>query len=62
MHPHTPQDRRAFERPDWKANELNANEPQSERSRIEDRTRYSGTAMLVSILLLVAIFVLVAVL
>jgi hypothetical protein len=57
MHPHTPQDRRAFEKPDWKANE-----PQSERTRIEDRTRYSGTAMLVSILLLVAIFVLVAVL
>ena len=57
MHPHTPQDERAFERPDWKANE-----PQSERTRIEDRTRYSGTALLVSILLLVAIFVLVAVL
>jgi len=55
MHPHTPQDQRAFEQPDWKANE-----PQSERTRIEDRTRYSGTAMLVSVLLLVAIVVLVA--
>ena len=57
MHPHTPQDRRAFESPDW-----TAPEPASERSRIEDRTRYSGTAMLLSVLLLVAIVVLVALL
>ncbi len=57
MPPHTPQDRPAFERPDWKANE-----PQTDRARIEHRTRYSGTALLASILLLVAIFVFVAVL
>ncbi len=57
MHPHTPQDRRAFESPDW-----SEPAPQSDRSRIEDRTRHSGTAMLVSFLLLVAIVVMIALL
>ena len=57
MHPHTPQDRRAFESPDW-----TPPEPQADRTRIEDRTRYSGTAMMLSVLLLVAIVVLIAVL
>ena len=56
MHPHTPQDRTGFRAPRLESER--AAEPS--RTRIEDRTRYSGTALLVSILLLVAIFVLVA--
>ncbi|MGI8781273.1 MAG: hypothetical protein ACR2L8_14125 [Solirubrobacteraceae bacterium] len=54
MHPHTPQDRRAFESPDW-----TPPTPESDRSRIENRTRYAGRAMLGSFLLLVAIVALI---
>ena len=57
MHPHTPPDRRAFESPD-----LSPPEPMNDRTRIEGRTRYSATAVLVSILLLVVIVVLIALL
>ena len=57
MHPHTPQERRAYETPDW-----TPPESQGERTRIEDRTRYSGTATMVSVLVLIAIIVLVVVL
>jgi len=54
MNPHTPQDRRAFESPDW-----TSPASESDRTRIEDRTRYAGTAMIVSVLVLVAIVALI---
>ena len=57
MHPHTPQDRRAFDTPDWTPPDA-----QNDRTRIEDRTRYAGTATMVSALVLVAIVVLVVLL
>ena len=57
MHPHTPQDRRAFESPEW-----TSPEPASDRTRIEERTRYAGTPALISALVLVAIVVLIALL
>ena len=56
MYPHTPQDRRTFESPDWTPPD------QSDRTRIEDRTRFAGTSMMVSCLLLVAILALIVLL
>lgn len=58
MHPHAPQDRRAFESPEW-----TPPEPQIDHTRIEDRNRwYQGRAMLASFLLLVAIVALIVLL
>jgi hypothetical protein len=58
MHPQTPQDRRAFESPDW-----TAPEPQNDHTRIEDRSRwFQGRAMLATFLLLIAIFALIVLL
>jgi len=57
MHPHTPQDRRAFESPEW-----TPPAPQNDGSQKEDRTRSAGRAMLASFLVLVAIVALVVLL
>ena len=54
MHPHTPPDRRAGESPDWRPPE-----PQLDRTRIEDRTRFASTSTLVTFLLVVAIFLMI---
>ncbi len=54
MHPHTPPDPRAFESPDRRPPE-----PQNDRTRIEDRTRFASTSTVVTFLLVVAIFLMI---
>jgi len=54
MHPRTPPDRRAFESPDRRPPE-----PQNDRTRIEDRTRFASTSTLVTFMLVVAIFLMI---
>ena len=56
MHPHTPQDSRAFE-----SSEREAPDP-ADRNPMRDRTRYAARPMLVAVVLLVAIIALIALL
>ena len=57
MHPHAPQDRRAFESPEWMPPE-----PPEDHTRIEDRTRFASTTSLVTILLGLAILLMIVLL
>jgi hypothetical protein len=54
MHPNQPQGRRAFESP-FREDPA----PQPPGSRMQDRTRYAGRAMLAAFVLLVAIVALI---
>jgi hypothetical protein len=57
MPPQTPQDRRAFESPDWAPSATDADIDQ--RPAVRDRTRDTGRAMLASFIVLLAIIALI---
>jgi hypothetical protein len=57
MHPHTPQERRAFESP-----EHETSPPPADRNPTSDRTHYARWRMLAAVILLAAIIALIVLL